>query len=149
MPEPADTSPLPGVVQMTLLGTNAAARGLGKDELPGRVNYFLGNDPAKWRTNIPRYAKVKYENIYPGISLVYYGHQGHLEFDFVVSPGTDPGSIEFNIQSDPGAKTGDHAAKPVEPVRIDANGDLVIETRAGDLRFHKPVVYQDEPERCW
>jgi hypothetical protein len=54
------------------------------DQLPGTSNYFIGNDPAKWRTNVPTYAKVKYEEIYSGIDLVYYGNQRQLEYDFIV-----------------------------------------------------------------
>ena len=78
------------VVRMTLVNANPQSQAAGHDELPGKSNYFIGNDPAKWRTNIPTYAKVKYEGVYPGVDLVYYGNQGQLEYDFVVAPGADP-----------------------------------------------------------
>jgi len=64
-----------GVLRMKLRNANPAAKATGTDELPGTSNYFIGNDPAKWRTNVPTYAKVKYEGIYSGIDLVYYGNQ--------------------------------------------------------------------------
>jgi hypothetical protein len=55
-------------LHMQLLGANMASRVVGTGELPGKVNYFIGNDPAKWRTNVPTYAQVKYENVYPGVT---------------------------------------------------------------------------------
>ncbi len=61
----------------------------GVDELPGTSNYFIGNDHKKWRTNVPTYEKVKYENIYPGVDLVVYGNQRQIEYDFVVEPHAD------------------------------------------------------------
>jgi effector-binding domain-containing protein len=67
---------------MNILGANASARVLGVDKLPGKVNYFIGNDPKRWHTNVPTYAKVKYEGVYPGVGLVYYGKQNaQLEYD--------------------------------------------------------------------
>src|SRR5256712_1897281 len=61
------------VLRMRLEGAKADAPVTGLERLPGIVNYFIGNDPAKWRTNIPTYTKVEYKNIYPGIALAYYG----------------------------------------------------------------------------
>lgn len=75
---------------MKFVGANAEPQVLGVDELPGKSNYFIGNDPTKWRTNVPSYAKVKYMGVYPGVDLVYYGNQQHLEYDFVVAPGLTP-----------------------------------------------------------
>ena len=66
------------VLRMTLVGASPSPRVTGLEELPGKVNYFIGNDPAKWRTNVPTYAKVKYEAVYPGVDLVYYGNQREL-----------------------------------------------------------------------
>jgi len=63
---------------------------VGREELPGKSHYFIGNEPKKWRTDVPQYARVEYQDVYPGVSLTYYGNQGQLEYDFVVSPGGDP-----------------------------------------------------------
>ena len=72
----------------------------GAEELPGKANYFLGNDPSKWRTNVPTYAKVRYESVYPGVDLVYYGTQGgELEYDFIVAPGADPNAIALGVEA--------------------------------------------------
>jgi Big-like domain-containing protein/beta-propeller repeat-containing protein len=123
------------VLRMKLRNANSAAKVTGLDQLAGASNYFIGNDPAKWRTNVPNYAKVKYENIYNGIDLVYYGNQRQLEYDFIVSPGADPHRIAFNI-------TG------ANKIRRTAQGDLVFQmsNKMGEdeVRWHKPVVYQQK-----
>jgi hypothetical protein len=92
-PEPTTESAAGSVLRMKLRNANPAAKVTGVDELAGTSNYFIGNDPAKWRTNVPTYAKVKYEGIYSGIDLVYYGNQRQLEYDFIVAPGADPRRI--------------------------------------------------------
>ncbi|MBZ5627191.1 MAG: SBBP repeat-containing protein, partial [Acidobacteriia bacterium] len=120
---------------MKLIGANPAAKVVGLEELPGKSNYFLGKDPKKWRTNVPTYARVKYANVYPGVDVVYYGNQWQLEYDFVVSPGADPQAITLEIQ------TANAQLENRNP-KIDANGDLVIATDAGEVRFRKPIVYQ-------
>ena len=118
------------VVRMTLVNANPQSQAAGHDALPGKSNYFIGNDPAKWRTNIPTYAKVKYESVYPGVDLVYYGNHGQLEYDFVVAPGADPRLVTLAFE---GARE----------VHIDARGDLVLGVEGGEVRQHKPVVYQE------
>jgi hypothetical protein len=61
------------VVRTTFVGANAKLRLTGSEPLPGRAHYFIGNDPTKWQTNVPMYAKVQYDDLYAGIDLVYYG----------------------------------------------------------------------------
>jgi Bacterial Ig-like domain (group 3)/Beta-propeller repeat len=119
------------VLRMKLRNANSAARVTGVDELAGTSNYFIGNDPAKWRTNVPTYAKVKYEGIYSGIDLVYYGNQRQLEYDFIVAPGADPHRIAFDV----------HGAKRI---RQDGRGELVFKVGADEIRWHRPVVYQEK-----
>ncbi len=131
--------PNPEVFRMKLVGANRAAKAMALDELAGKVNYFLGNDPAKWRTNVPTYAKVKYRSVYPGIDLVYYGNQRELEYDFVVALGADPHVITIELES--GNST---LETRNSKMKITANGDLVIEMPGGEVRFHKPVVYQSK-----
>jgi len=121
----------PQVMRMRLAGGNTKGRVVGFDELPGRSNYFIGNDPKKWRTNVVSYAKVKYRDVYPGVDLAYYGNQGgQLEYDFVVAPGADPNQIKLSFAGADG-------------MRVDAaSGDLVLMVGDGEVRFRKPVVYQ-------
>jgi len=128
-------------LQMKLVGANPKARVKGADELPGKSNYFMGNDPKKWRTNVPTYAKVRVESIYPGVDLVYYGNQGQLEYDFVVRPGADPNVIRLALGS---SRIGEGAAGSNRGVltHIDGNGDLLVGVEGGEVRFHRPVIYQ-------
>jgi hypothetical protein len=117
------------VLRMTFLGANAKPRVTGREEMPGKANYFIGNDPHQWRTNLPTYAKVKYESAYPGIDLIYYGNQRQLEFDFIVAPGADPAAIRLSMEG------ADH-------IEVDAQGDLVLHSGSGQIRAAKPLVYQ-------
>jgi hypothetical protein len=117
---------------MTLVGATATAQVSGQQALPGKSNYFIGRDPQQWHTRVPTYAQVPYQNVYPGIDLVYYGHQGGLEYDFVVAPGASPTPIRLAVTG-PG---------PEAPLRVDADGNLVAGGAPGAICFHKPVVYQ-------
>ena len=100
LPFPVPSPQPPSFLCLKLLRANPAAKVIGVNELPGKSNYLIGNDPKKWRTNVPTYGRVRYENIYPGVDLVYYGKQGgQLEYDFVVAPGADPGAIALAIDA--------------------------------------------------
>src|SRR5437879_2744049 len=124
------------LLRMKLVGANQAAKVTALDELPGKTNYFIGNDPKKWRTDVPTYAKVKYAGVYPGIDLVYYGNQGQLEYDFVVAAGADPKVIQLAAVgaglAPPDGMQGARAQQAA-PLRIDGNGDLVVETDSGEV----------------
>jgi hypothetical protein len=126
-----DAAQAGGVLRMKLRHANPAVKVTGSEELPGTSNYFIGNDPAKWRTNLPTFAKVKYEGIYSGIDLVYYGNQRQLEYDFIVAPGADPHRIAFEVR---GAKR----------IRQDDRGNLVFKMGNAEIRWPKPVVYQEK-----
>jgi hypothetical protein len=117
-------------VRMKLLGSNPKPKVEGGEPLPGRTNYFIGNDPKKWRTNVRSYSRVKYEAVYPGVDLVYYGNQNQLEYDFIVRPGADPDQIRL-------------AYSGAEQVKVDGEGDLVLHTAGGDVRQPKPDIYQE------
>src|SRR5437660_4474733 len=123
-------SQAPEVLRMRLVGANRAAEVKGLDELPGKSNYFIGADPKKWRTNVPTYARVKYEGVYPGVDLVYYGNHKRLEYDFVVAPGADFTAINLALEG-------------VRKMRVDAHGDLVLRTLGGELCWQKPIIYQE------
>src|SRR5262249_25374310 len=103
----------------------------GVDELPGKTNYFLGNDSTKWTTNVSSFSKVEYHNLYPGIDAVYYGtnSQKGLEYDLVVSPGADPSAVKLSFTGADGTS-------------VDSQGNLVLHTAAGDVVQKTPSVYQ-------
>ena len=125
---------------MKLVGANPNPKVSGMEELPGKSNYFIGNDPKKWRTNVPNYAKVEYKDVYPGVDLVYYGNQGQLEYDFVVQSGRRPQPGHARCRG--GRRSAHLRASARSPLRIDSSGDLVVGTDGGEVIFHKPVVYQ-------
>lgn len=116
------------VIRMGLSGATAHTKVEGSELLPGRSNYLIGKDSAKWNLDVPQYARVRYPQVYPGIDLVYYGNQGRLEYDFEVAPGADPGNIRLHFG-------GSHR------LRLE-NGDLVLETREGAARLYAPHIYQ-------
>ena len=118
-------------VQLKTIGANPNARASGMERLPGATNYFIGNDKRNWRTNVAGYAKVKYEDVYPGIDLVYYDNgEGALEYDFIVAPGADPNRIALSIEG-------------ADEVKLDPSGDLVIKAPTGEIRQHAPLIYQE------
>jgi Abnormal spindle-like microcephaly-assoc'd, ASPM-SPD-2-Hydin/Beta-propeller repeat len=127
------------VLHMKLVGANASASIAGIDEQEGKSNYFIGNNPKQWRTDVSNYAQVRYQNAYPGVDLVYYGNQRQLEYDFVVAPGANPKTIALDIAAQSVAGKGVSGA-----LRLDRNGDLLVPTDGGEVRFHKPLVYQTD-----
>jgi hypothetical protein len=101
----------------------------GESRLAGTSNYFMGKDAGKWRTRIPTFAKVRYRSLYPGIDLVFYGTEGHLEYDLIVAPGADPNRVRFAF---------DGASK----LELDAAGDLEANVGSDKIVIHKPAIYQ-------
>ena len=118
------------VLRMRLVGANSAPEVVGEEELPGKSNYLHGDDPKKWLTNIPQYAKARYKSVYPGIDLVYYGNQRNLEYDFVVAPGADPRTIRQSV----------HGANKLN---LDKEGNLILHTNGGEIVQYAPKVYQE------
>jgi Beta-propeller repeat len=120
-----------GVFRMQLVGARGQLRARGAQELPGRSSYFVGNDPRRWRAAVPTYAQVEYQDVYPGIDLVYHGtRQRSLEYDFIVAPGADPRAITLSFQG-------------AERVELQADGDLALHGPAGLIRIRKPTAYQE------
>jgi hypothetical protein len=120
----------PQVVTIKVPGSNLHPTVAGLEELPGKNNYFIGNDPKQWRTDVSNYAKVKYSDVYPGVDMIYYGNNGQLEYDFIVGPGADPKAIKLSFDG-------------VERLSLDENGDLLVSSGGSVLRQHKPVVFQE------
>ena len=117
-------------VGFTLLGAKSHPQIAAGAALPGRSNYFIGNDPGQWRTGIPQFARITSAQVYPGIDLVYYGNQRRLEYDFRVAPGADPSAIRLSIR---GARS----------ASLDSHGNLVLHLSGGDVIEQAPVIYQD------
>jgi uncharacterized protein (TIGR03437 family) len=116
-------------VHTRLVGANRAAQMAAEDLLPGAANYFVGARE-QWRTDISGYRRVRSRGIYPGIDLVFHGDEGQIEYDFILEPGADPGLIRLELNGQ-------------RSLSIAENGDLVIATTAGDVRWKRPEVYQN------
>lgn len=121
-------------LRMKFSGANLFAEIKGVDALPGHENYLLGNQQTNWRTDVPTFRKVIYEEIYPHTNLIYYGSERELEYDFQLAPGADPDLIRISF---------DRQAR----LRLSADGSLVISVRNNEVIQRKPVVYQETDGR--
>ena len=117
------------VIHMSLIGSTPPQGIQGLNKLPARINYFIGNDPNRWHTDIHTYEKVHYQGVYPGIDLIYYGRQGNLEYDLVVAPGADYTQITMAFEG-------------MDRLEITRSGDLSLHTASGELMLKKPRIYQ-------
>lgn len=116
-------------LRMSLGGARTPRRIAGAEPLPGKTHYIRGSDSSKWATDVPSFAKVRYEDVYAGIDLVYYGNPQQLEYDYVVAPGADPSAIRVQF-------TG------AERMAIVDQGDLLLRVAQRDVRQLRPVAYQ-------
>lgn len=115
---------------LTWLGADRHALATPEAALPGVVSYLKGSDPAKWHTAIPTFAQVRYEGIYPGIDVVYYGNGNQLEYDLVVAPHADPNVARLALD---GAEA-----------TLTENGDLDLALSHGRVvQLRAPVAYQE------
>jgi hypothetical protein len=134
----ADLAARQSVVRLRFLGANPAPRVQSADPLPGVVNYLLGSDPSQWRTQVPTYAALRYEQLYPGIDLRYDGQGGRLKGTYLVAPGADPSQIRWRYDGTSG-------------LRLDSAGNLEATLPAPEaaasqvrsiLREAAPVAWQ-------
>jgi len=94
----------------------------------GVDNYFLGNDPTKWKSGVRTFSVVRVKEMYPGIDVKYYTDNGRLKYDIVVSPGADLNRVKLRYEGG-------------ERMYV-KNGDLIIKTSAGDMKELAPYAYQ-------
>jgi hypothetical protein len=120
----------PKVLRLKLAGADKTAVVKGADELPGKVNYFIGDDSAKWRANVSTFGSVRYAQVYQGVDVVYYGNQRQLEYDFIIAPGSDARAIKLQFDG-------------ADKVEVDAAGDLLLALGESVIRQPKPLMYQE------
>ena len=106
----------------------------GDGKMPGRINYFVANNPAEWRTAIPTFARIQVADLYPGINLVYYGNQQRLEYDFTILPGANPDRIAIRFNG------ADH-------LNITPSGDLIVELDGEQVRQPPASIYQVDGDK--
>lgn len=116
-------------VAMRFVGADPAPAFSASDRLPGTKNYFVGRDNRKWATGVPLYSRVESHQVYPGIDVAFRGAEKDLEFDFLLSPGSDPRQIKMAFEG-------------AQAIELEASGDLVMSSPAGDLKMHRPLAYQ-------
>ena len=119
-----------GPVRLELSRSNSTKQIEGTDLLPGKSNYFIGSDPAKWQTIVPHYRRLRYRSVYPGTDFVFYGKNSDLEFDIELRPGADPKMIALRVQ---GADT----------LNSNSLGNLFLRAGSETIRLKKPRVYQN------
>lgn len=118
-------------LEINLVGSNLSPQMMGVDELPGKSNYFLGNNQENWITDVKNYSKVQYSKVYNGIDLIFYGNHEKLEYDFIVSPGANPDAIVMQID-DCNDKT------------FDENCNLILTMGESKIIMKVPVAYQEK-----
>jgi len=115
------------LVRAQFVDANLDAEVVGEEMLSHRSNYFLGNDPSKWHTDVPNYSAVRYREVYPGIDLKYYGDGRSLKYDFIVKPGANPSRIEVEYDG-------------VNSLLVNTQGGLVVATQFGDVIERAPYA---------
>jgi hypothetical protein len=123
------SQPVISAVEMKLAGGRKPSSIVGLDKLPGVSAYRIG-DRSRWHDDVPHFARVKMESIYPGIDLVLHGASNQVEYDFVVAAGADADAIRLDLSG-------------AQSMALDHDGNLVLETAAGRFQQHKPVAYQE------
>ncbi|MCP5116608.1 MAG: hypothetical protein GY953_37745, partial [bacterium] len=123
-----------GDFEIRLLDANRGARAEGLDPTGGHSNYFIGNDPSRWSSGVPHFRRVRYQDAYSGIDVVYHARGNDLEYDFVIAPGADPEVIQLGYEG-------------VRSLRLDDQGDLIIDAGAGPVRQPRPTIYQESGAR--
>jgi hypothetical protein len=121
-----DAAPL----SIELLGHLAPAAIKGEQPMASVTNYYRGSLPGDWRSGIPHYGRVRFDSVYPGIDLTWHSRGADLEYEFLAGAGADPGQIRIRFS---GARR----------VSIDAQGNLILETRAGRLQHRRPMAWQE------
>jgi Beta-propeller repeat len=114
---------------LKFVGANPAAILSGERELSGKINYLTGNQPALWRTGVPTFARLRVQNLYPGVDVVYYGNQEKLEYDFNLAPEANPADIVLRFDG-------------AEKISVNNQNELVIQLTGGEIIQHAPVAYQ-------
>ena len=116
-------------VTMDLLNAAASPKIQGEAPLPGKANYIGSSDRKTWFTNIPTYSRVRYQDVYPGVGLAFYGKDNRLEYDFLLDPRANPDQIRMRLAG-------------AESARGDSAGDLVLNLGKGEIKFYKPIAWQ-------
>jgi hypothetical protein len=128
--EGTKNQPVTHIIRQTFPGSAASPVIESADQLPGGANFFIGNDPSRWRSNVPMFGSVVYHDLYPGIDLYYRGTEGILKREFIVAPGADPAALRLHYEG-------------IDAMTVDESGALVITTGKSTLTESPVICYQD------
>src|SRR6266571_3340076 len=112
-----------------LMGARGDVSPRASESLPGDINYLIGNDPRRWRTNVRRYQRLECPSLYPGVDVVYRSTGRGIEYHFDIAVHANPERVRLRFQ---GARS----------IRMSNAGDLIVETHDGELRHRKPTIWQ-------
>lgn len=118
------------VIRMKWLHSNATQMMQGEGLMSSKSNYFLGNDPSRWKTNLEHFQKIRYHELYPGIDLSIYGNQRNVEYDLIAGPGSRPAEVEMAFEG-------------LTSLSVNKDGDLLLNTAQGQVIQRKPLAYQE------
>ncbi|MBI5675717.1 MAG: SBBP repeat-containing protein [Nitrospirae bacterium] len=118
------------LVKLIPRGANPSPKIIAEGPQEGKVNYFIGNDPEKWKTNIPTYREVVYKDLYKGIDIKFYGNNRQLEYDILIKPGADPSQVRLKYEG-------------IKGLKVTEAGDLEITLKEGSITQKKPIIYQE------
>ena len=118
-----------GPLRIQFAGSQIPAGAKGGNPTGGVSNYYRGRDPRVWQQGVPHFRRVVVREVYPGVDVAYHGDAGRLEFDFEVTPGTAPDKVLLAIEG----------ASRMESTE---SGDVKLLLPSGEVRLHRPLVYQ-------
>lgn len=117
------------IVHLNFVGANEVTEIEKIVPTPQYFNYFLGNNPSKWASEVRGYSEAVMHNLYDGINLKLIEDELQLKYEFHVQPYTSHEQIVLNYSGQ-------------ENIKIDAKGSLIITTELGQIIEEKPYAYQ-------
>jgi PKD repeat protein len=118
--------------KMEFIGASASVRMLGEEKKEHYHNYFIGKDPANWKSGVSLFGKISQAGIYPGTDLIWKEEKGQLKYEFHLQAGADPNNIKTKYQG-------------LDALYLD-HGKLVLKTSLGTVTEQKPIAYQEGVE---
>ena len=122
------TSPNTATLKLAFHGTNKASVPVGKNKLPGKANYFIGNDPKKWRRGVPLYGSVLYPEVYPGVDFLFQNNNGRLGYRIELDHGDAVHEIALRFSGHDG-------------IRLNAQGEIEVSTAVGRAIWTAPKAF--------
>jgi len=124
-----------GSFTMSELFIRGNQEGLKKIKINGevqsitKVNYFIGNNPEKWKSNVPTYQSLHMGEVWPGVQVKLKAHGNNVEKLFYIAPNADPATIRIQLAG-------------IDDIVLNELGELLINTTEGNLSFSRPIAFQ-------